>query len=124
MKISPVITKLAFVLTLMLSVVLSGCVSTPMPDEKMAVAEAAVQRVNTRSTSENAPGELQIAIAKLASAKQALASKDYELAELLFEEASIDAQVAEFRAEAVRSKKSAKEIQDASEVLRKEIELN
>jgi len=51
---------------------LGGCASTPVSVEKMAVAESAVQRANTSATSENAAGELQIAVAKLASARQAV----------------------------------------------------
>jgi hypothetical protein len=90
----------------------------------MAVAEAAVQRANTRATSENAPGELQIAIAKLASAQQALDSNNRTLATQLAEQAALDAQVAELRAQTVRSQKAAKESQNAARVLREEINRN
>ena len=39
----------------------SGCASTPMPVEQLAVAEAAVQRASTASTRESAPAELGVA---------------------------------------------------------------
>ncbi len=109
---------------LVLLVVLGGCTNTPVPISKMAVAEAAVERVNTPTISKSAPGELQIAIAKLASAKQALLSNKRELAGQLAEEATLDAQVAEHRALSVDSRIAAQESQDAARVLREEINRN
>ena len=100
---------------------LGGCASTPVSVEKMAVAESAVQRANTSSTSENAATELQIAVAKLASARQAVNNKDYDRARQLAEQAEVDAQVAELHAQSTRSRKAAQESQDAARVLREEI---
>lgn len=114
---------LAVFLAFTVAILIGGCASTPpIPNERLAVAEAAVQRANSDSTSENAAGELQIAIAKLASARQAVASKDYELADRLAEQAVIDAQVAELRAQSARTQKSAQESQEAARVLREEID--
>lgn len=114
---------MAVVLGLTVSFLIGGCASTPpVPNERLAVAEAAVNRASSASTSENAPGELQIAIAKLASARQAVASNDNELAGRLAEQAVIDAQVAEIRAQAVRTQKSALESQEAARVLREELD--
>ena len=104
-----------------LIIVLGACASAPVPTEKLAVAEAAVQRANTTSTSESAPGELQIALAKLASARQAVNDKDYERARQLAEQAEVDAQVAELRAQSTRSRKSAQESRDAARALSDEI---
>ena len=99
-----------------------GCASAPPPpDAKMAVAEAAVQHANTSSTSENAAGELQIAVTKLAGARQAAVAKDYARATQLAEQAELDAQVAELHAQSARSRKAAQESQDAARVLREEI---
>jgi hypothetical protein len=101
---------------------LGGCASKhPMPSEQMAVAEAALKRADTSATHENAAGELQIATAKLAGARQAVNSKEYEQAKRLAEEAQVDAQVAELRAQSVSSRKAAQESQDAARVLREEI---
>lgn len=113
---------MAVVLGLTVAFLIGGCASTPpVPNERLAVAEAAVNRASSTSTSENAPAELQIAIAKLASARQAVASEEMELAGRLAEQAVIDAQVAELRAQAVRTHKSALESQEAARVLREEI---
>jgi len=99
----------------------SGCASTPKPTEKMAVAEASVQRANTGTTSENAGRELQIAIAKLESAKQAIAREDYIEAARYAEQAEIDAQVAELHAQSTQSRKAAQESQGAARALHEEI---
>jgi len=103
-------------------VFISGCATAPIPVEQMAVAEAAIQRASTSSTSESAAGELQIATAKLASARQAVISKDYDRAKQLAEQAEVDAQVAELHAQSVRARKAAQESQDAARVLREEID--
>lgn len=100
---------------------LGGCASTPAPTEQLAVAEAAVQRANTTSTSENSAVELKVATNKLAGARQAMASKDYELARRLAEQAEVDAEVAELRSQALRSRQAAQEAQAASRALSEEI---
>jgi hypothetical protein len=101
--------------------VLGGCASTPAPVEQLAVADAAVQRANTTSTSESSAVELKIATNKLAAARQAMAAKDYELAGRLAEQATVDAQVAELRSQSARSRQAAQESMDASRVLSEEI---
>lgn len=105
-----------------MALLVSGCATAPVPVEQMAVAEAAIQRASTSSTSENAAVELQIATAKLASARQAVISKDYDRAKQLAEQAEVDAQVAELHAQSVRARKAAQESQDAARVLREEID--
>lgn len=117
-KSAPV-TMVALASSLVL--VLGACASAPVPTEKLAVAEAAVERANTAGTSENAPGELQIALAKLASARQAVADEDYERARRLAEQAEVDAQVAELHAQSARSLKAAQESQAAARALTDEI---
>lgn len=115
-RIAPLAMTLAVAL-----VALAGCASTPPPTEKLAVADAAVQRANTTSTSESSAVELKIATNKLAAARQAMAAKDYELAGRLAEQATVDAQVAELRSQSARSRQAAQESMDASRVLSEEI---
>ncbi|MDZ7669846.1 MAG: DUF4398 domain-containing protein [Gammaproteobacteria bacterium] len=98
----------------------AGCASLPPPTAQLAVAEASVNRADTSNTRASAPGELQIAVAKLASAQQAAAREDYVLAAQLAEQAEVDAQVAMLHAERVRSQRSAQESLDAAEALREE----
>lgn len=116
-------TRIAVQLVLAMSAtwLLAACASTPMPKEQMAVAEAAVQHANTTGTSDNAAGQLQIAVSKLDAARAAMTSKDYARARQLAEQVEVDAQVAELHAQYVRSSKSAKESQDAERALREEL---
>lgn len=102
-------------------VLVAGCASTPPPVEKMAVAEAAIQRASNSGTSANAPGELQLATSKLAAARQAMSAQEYERAGQLAEQAAVDAQAAEIRAESARSRRAAQESQDAARALREEV---
>jgi len=100
---------------------LAACASAPVPNEQMAVAEAAVQRANSTGTHELAAVELQRASGKLASAREAMGSKDYERARRLAEQAEADALVAESHAQSARSRLAAQESQDAARVLREEL---
>jgi hypothetical protein len=100
---------------------MAACASEPVPTGKMAVAEASVKHATTSSTSDSAAAELQLATDKLAAARQALTSKNYERAGQLAEQADVDAQVAELHAQSARSRKAAQESQDAARVLREEI---
>ena len=118
---SPRLFYTASALAASLLITVGSFAGTPVSAEQMAVAEAAIQHANTSSTSENAPAELQIAIAKLASARQAVTNHDYDRAKQLAAEVEVDAQVAELRAQAARSRKAAQESQDAARVLREEI---
>ena len=112
----------AFALALVASlVVVAGCASVPEPTDKMAVAEAAILRANSSGTSLDAGRELQLATDKLAAARQAMRSEEYERAGRLAEQATVDAQAAEIHAQAVRSRKAAQETQDAARVLREEM---
>ncbi len=100
---------------------LSACATTAQPTAKMAVAESAVQHASNASTSEHAPGQLQIATHKLASARQAMANENYELAGQLAEQAELDAQVAVLHAQSTRTRLAAQESQAAAQALRDEI---
>ena len=107
---------LAFTLTL------GACSSVPPQlGERLAIAEAAVQRANTASTAETAARELQLATDKLAAARAALTARDYTRSEQLADQAQLDARVAELHAQSERSRQAAQESQDAARALREEI---
>jgi hypothetical protein len=95
--------------------------SEPVPNEQMAVAQAAVTRASTVSTGESAAPELRVAVDKLAAARAALARGETDLATRLTEQAELDAQVAELHAQSVRSRRTAQESEDAARALREEI---
>lgn len=125
MKIAPLINQATKVLPLTLAfgfaLSMGGCASTPVPNERMAVAEAAVARANSTGTSENAASQLLVATTKLERARQAVIDKDNELAAQLAEQVVLDAQVAELHAQSERSRKAAAESKDAARALSEEI---
>jgi hypothetical protein len=66
-----------------LGLVFTGCATAPVPDEKMAVAEAAVKRASSAGTGASAPTELRLATTKLAEARAAKAAGNAVLASRL-----------------------------------------
>lgn len=118
---SPRTRRLLLALPLTATLLLAACASTPLPAERMAVAEAAVERASNAGTREDAPAELQIAIGKLSRARQAIENKDYEHAGQLADQAELDARFAEMHAQSARAQRSATEAQNAARVLQEEI---
>jgi hypothetical protein len=99
---------------------MAGCAGTP-PTEQIAVTKAAVAHASNAGTTQFAPVELQSAKDKLARAEQAMEKKDYALASRLADESLADARLAEAKSESAQAQKAAKDTQDASRVLREEI---
>lgn len=108
-------------IVLVSSIIISACASAQPPVEAMAVAEAAVQRANTADTRTGAPAQLQIAIAKLSSARDAIEREEFLLAEQLAHQAQVDAELAETVAQASRAELAARESQAAARALSEEL---
>jgi hypothetical protein len=102
-------------------VFVGGCASTPVPNEQMAVSEAALARASTDSTRASAGAELRTAELKMAGARAAVAAGDMEKARRLAEQTEVDAQLAEVHAQSVGLRQAAAESNDAARVLREEI---
>ena len=103
-----------------LGVVLAACASSPIPNEKIAVAKAAVQRAEQSGATELAPVELSTARDKLQRAEKAAAGHDAQPATMLAEQANVDAQLAEATAQEHRSHKAATELDASLEALREQ----
>jgi len=101
-------------------VVLSACASTPPPIGEMAVGKAAVERATGPSAAE-APLALASARDKIGRANVAYASKEYDLARRLAEQAQADATLAEAQARTVRSDRALTEIREGIRQLREEM---
>lgn len=99
----------------------AGCASTPAPTEQIAVARAAVMHASNADTSQYAPVELKSARDKLSRAEQAMTDEKYELARQLAAEAQVDARLAESRTESAKAQKAAQDAQEATGVLREEL---
>ncbi|MDP8983857.1 MAG: DUF4398 domain-containing protein [Pseudomonadota bacterium] len=99
---------------------LCACASTPIPNEKVAVAKASLQRAEQAGASELAPVALAAARDKLNRAQKAVADHDARPATMLAEQADVDAQLAEATAMQQRSHKAATEFDASMQALRQE----
>ena len=97
-----------------------ACASTPIPNEKIAVAKASLQRAEQSGAPELAPVELATARDKLGRAEKAVADRDAQPATLLAEQANVDAQLAEATAMQQKSHKAATEFDASLQALRQE----
>jgi hypothetical protein len=98
----------------------AACASSPVADEKIAVAKASVQRAEQSGAPQAAPVELAEARDKLARAEKANTDHDMQPATVLAEQANIDAQVAEASAQQQKSRKAALEFDASMQALRQE----
>jgi DNA repair ATPase RecN len=99
---------------------LAACASTPIPNDKIAVAKQSLQRAEQSGAPEFAPVELAAARDKLNRAEKAAADHDGEPATVLAEQANVDAQLAEATAMQQKSHKAASEFDASMQALRAE----
>lgn len=99
---------------------LAACASSPVADEKIAVAKASLQRAESSGAPEFAPVELAAARDKLARAEKANADRNLQPANTLAEQANVDAELAEATAQEQRSHKAAMEFDASMAALRQE----
>jgi hypothetical protein len=98
----------------------AGCATTPIPNEKIAVAKSSVQRAEQAGAPELAPVEMAAARDKLARAEKAAADHEPVPATQLADQANADAQLAEASAQQQRSHKAAVEFDANLQALRQE----
>ncbi len=103
-----------------LLLVLVGCATSPVPDEKLAVAKASVQRAEQSGAPELAPVEMAQARDKLNQAEKAAADRNARPAADLADQANVDAQLAEATAQEKKSHKAAMELDASLQALRQE----
>jgi len=102
----------------------AACATTPIPNEKIAVAKSSVQAAEQAGAPELAPVEMAAARDKLARAEKAAADRDAQPATDLAEQANADAQLAEATAQEKRSHKAAMELDASLQALRRESSRN
>jgi hypothetical protein len=115
-QLSPLVTSAALVAL----VSAAGCATTPIPNEKIAVAKASLQHAEQSGAPELAPVEMSEARDKLARAEKAAADRDAQPATQLAEQANVDAQLAEATAQQKKSRKAAMEFDASMQALRQE----
>ena len=98
----------------------AACATTPIPNEKIAVAKASVEHAEQSGAPELAPVEMAQARDKLARAQKAAADRDAQPATQLAEQANVDAQLAEATAQQKKAHKSEMEFEASLQALRQE----
>src|SRR5688572_27031455 len=86
-----------------------GCAGRP-PLETLSKAELAVQEAGKRTASQYAPVELQSAREQLEKARQAMDDKEYDSARRSADQALVNAQLAEAKAETEKARQAAAEL--------------
>jgi hypothetical protein len=105
-------------------IVTAAYASSPVAEETIAVAKAAVERAEQSGAPQAAPVELASARDKLARAEKANADHRQKPAIALADQATIDAKVAEATAQKERAAKAAAEFDASMSTLRQESNRN
>ena len=104
---------------------LAACASEKTPaTADVAVSRAAVANATSAGAADLAPEEMKSAREKMMRANQALAAKDYKLAQDLAAQAQADAQLAQSKANSAKATTAADELQQSIRVLRDEVNRN
>jgi hypothetical protein len=103
---------------------LSSCAGKPPAAtvSQVSQAELAVQQASKSKAPENASLELYTAREQLAGAQEALHKKEYTQARRWAERALVNAQLAETKAQSEQTRRTAAELQQSIEALRREAE--
>ena len=112
----------AGVLALAAALFMTGCASTPVPTDELAVSKTALQGAIDAGSSEYAPVELKTAQDKIAAAEKAIDDNENQRALYLAEEAEVDAKLAENKSLAAKAEKSLSESRDSQRDLQEEIQ--
>jgi hypothetical protein len=101
----------------------AGCGPKMMPPhDKIANAEMAINRAREVNAIVYAPLDLKLSEEKLAAAKQAMSTGNYETANRQADESILDAQTAEAKSKAEKAKELSQKMQDNIESLRQELD--
>lgn len=97
-----------------------ACAAAPMPVEKLAVAQTAVQRAEQAQAAQFAQVELTTARNKLAAAQAAADKHDADVAARMADQADVDAQLAESTSRAKQQQQLVEQMEASLRDLRNE----
>lgn len=101
----------------------AGCAVTPAaPTAQLAASRTAVDQARMSGAPESASTEYNTARDKLARAEAAFEAQDYTAATRLAREAEVDAQLAQARAQSMRSQHALAEIEESIRALQGELD--
>ena len=101
---------------------LAACASEAPPNAQLGAASTAVASAERAGALERAPVELQTARDKLSRAEAAAREERYDLARRLAEQAQVDAEFADARAENLAAQEAARAVQRDIDTLRSELD--
>lgn len=107
-------------ITVMVVLALSGCVSDPAPEAQLQLTEQVVAQARTVGA-DSQLSEMQLAQDKLALAQKNMAEHDYKRARMLAEQAELDARLAEAKVLVSKSEAQLVELQLKITRLRKQL---
>jgi len=109
-------------LVLCLSILVTACASSgEKPTQAQNAAESAIIQAEAANAREFEPVLLNRARNKAADAQELIASEEFDEAEKLLEQATVDAQLAAARAETAQAREAADEIDRSIEQLRQRL---
>jgi regulator of replication initiation timing len=100
----------------------TGCSAARPPVAQIAQADLAVRQATESKAATHASSEFRVAQEKMVEANRAMAAEEYELARRLAEQAVIDAQLAQARANAAEAQKNVQEVRSMITALQSEAE--
>jgi len=98
----------------------AGCASQPIPTDRLALAQQAIERAERAGAVELSPVEIRNAREKLSGAQRAAEAREVATTARLAEQAEIDAQLAEATARAEKSARAVAELDDSLRTLQRE----
>ena len=101
--------------------VLVACTSNPPSPDAFAAAERAIEAAEAVGADELAPTELRFARERLEAARQAMDSRDYDIAYNDIERAEINATLAIEKSRAATERRKVNELRRANDMLREEL---
>lgn len=110
----------AFTILAVALVAAAGCSGARRPTAQMAKADLAIHDADKTDAPDLAPLELRHARDKYEQAKRALDDDEYDRARRLAEQAVVDAQLAQAKADSEKAQRSAKQTHDSIDSLRRE----
>lgn len=103
---------------------LAACGTTNPPTQQLTETQMVIQQAEQLGAEEYAPLEIRAAKIKLGLAREAVEAKEFEKAIRLAEQARVDAELAQIKAQSGKAGKEVAELRESIRVLKAEIERN
>ncbi|MEP0549078.1 MAG: DUF4398 domain-containing protein [Rhodothermales bacterium] len=107
-----------------LALLIAGCAGSKLPPPDLSASRSAIAQADQAGASEAAPLALRNARQKVQQAEEASNRGDYRRAQMLSEQAEIDAKLAEATARSAKAQAAVDELRESIRVLRDEINRN